>query len=146
MKLRLFKVNDRIVQAPPRARAAKVITGLFLAGMVAAFLAAMGVVDYQSRAVGWNQHRQEFAVSFTEDEARVTVFGASGTFALQPAYRAAAYVRRYQQGVDTLKPAPVWLAEGAGTALLRAQGWRVQRAALSLWDAAQKLPPLPKLW
>lgn len=114
--------------------------------MVAVFLTAMGVVDYQSRAVGWNQHRQEFAVSFMGDDVRLTVFGASGTFALQPAYHAAAYIQRYQQGMDTLKPAPVWLAQEAGTLLLRAQGQRVRQAVLSLQRTVQKLPPLPNIW
>lgn len=135
MKRPFWKHNDRVVQAPPRPRAIRVLTGLFLASVGVAFVTAIGVVDYQSRSVGWNQRSPEFAVSVTKETVQVTVLGMRGGFALQPVYRVMAYMRCYQQGIDIWKPAPVWLAQSVGTRLVHAQGWRVQRAWQSLGRA-----------
>lgn len=132
MKRPFWKQNDHVVKAPPRPRAVRALTGLFLAAVIAAFVMALGVVDYQSRAVGWNQHHSEFAFSATQDTVQITVLGMHGTFTLQPVYQTIAYMRCYQQGMEMWKPAPVWLTQSVGTVAVRAQGWRIQRAWSSL--------------
>ncbi|MFT8887889.1 MAG: hypothetical protein ABF904_03650 [Ethanoligenens sp.] len=142
MKRPFWKPNDRIVQAPPRPRAVRILTGLFLAVVAASFITAVGVVDYQSRVVGWNQHQQEFGILLTKDDIKITLLGMKGTFALQPVYQSVAYARKYQQGVDTIKPASAWLAQAVGRVAVQAQGWRVRRAVLLLWGHAGDLRPL----
>lgn len=142
MKRPFWRQNDRIVKAPPRPRVVRALTGLFLAAVIAAFVTALGVVDYQSRAVGWNQHHSEFAFSATRDTVQITVLGMHGTFTLQPVYQVMAYARSYQQGMEMWKPAPVWLTQSVGKIAIRAQGWRIQRAWSSLErmaDPAERL-------
>lgn len=136
MKRPFQKQNDRIVQAPQRPRALRILTGLFLTGIAVSFIAAMGVVDYQSRSVGWNQRHTEFALSVSDDTLQITVLGVHGAFALHPVYQCLNDAKQYQKGIDIFKPAPVWLAQSTGFLTVRAESARIQRTSTKLLQAS----------
>ena len=138
MKVHFFHKDGGVAHAPRRPRALRVATGLFLAGIAALFMTGIGVVDHQSRAVGWDQYRQEFAVSISANTMRVTLFGASRSVSLRPLHRLQGYFARYAQGMDTIKPTPVWLAESAARRIIYAKGPRVEQAVRRLEAFAWK--------
>lgn len=140
-KRRLFKPDARIVQAPPRPLPVRVGLALLVTALCAACLWAVSVVDSNSRAVGWNQPRTEFAAALTGTTLRVTAFGEQFALPLSGAQAAARRVTqaasRYWNAAQRAQPGACQLAAQAGVRQAAAAWPRVARAFAHVWQAAR---------
>ncbi len=145
IKPTFVKPGKRVMQASSRTKAAKIGIVLLFTSMVAAFFVAIGLVDYQSRIVGWNQYRTEFGVSFTPTKVSISLFGMRGAFSLKPFYQTLHVADRVNQGIVSLRPTGCYLTQVGFETIGRTAEKKTVYAASQVWKVTEEAHPISTL-